>query len=296
MESRPFLLGALALVWAGCSAETVSVADAGSSDAAAMDAPRVDAGARDAGGGADTGTFDTGVLEPDAGAEDGGPDPGDGGGTPDGSVDDPDAGVADPDGGAEPDAGPGTDAGPPDAGDLPPTCTVTAPLDGTIQDFDDDFVFVATATDPEDGALSGPSVVWRSNRVVAPLGSGLSTTELLEPGDHVITCTATDSAGNIGTGSITVTSRSPVAAIFHPGDGETRSAGSSIPFVGQGRDFEDGMLTGSSLVWTSSLDGMIGTGTMFNRSLSAGTNVVTLAVTDADGNTGTDTITLTITP
>ena len=40
----------------------------------------------------------------------------------------------------------------------------------------------------------------------------------------------------------------------------------------------------------------IGTGVMFNRSLSAGTNVVTLTVTDSDGNTGTDTVTLTITP
>lgn len=296
MESRPFLLGALVLVWAGCSAETVSVADAGASDAGSVDAPGVDAGPRDAGGGADTGTFDTGVLDLDAGAEDGGPDPGDGGGDPDGSAGDPDVGVADPDGGAGSDGGPATDAGPPDAGDLPPTCTITAPLDGIVQDFDDDFVFVATATDPEDGALSGASVVWRSDRVVAPLGSGLSTTELLEPGIHVITCTATDSAGNIGTDSITVTSRSPVAVINHPGDGETRSATSSIPFVGVGRDFEDGMLTGGSLVWTSSLDGMIGTGTMFNRMLSPGTNVITLTVTDSDGNTGTDTLTLTITP
>ena len=52
----------------------------------------------------------------------------------------------------------------------------------------------------------------------------------------------------------------------------------------------------AGLVWTSSLDGMIGTGRSFNRVLSAGTNVITLRVTDSDGGTGTRSISLTITP
>ena len=173
---------------------------------------------------------------------------------------------------------------------------ITAPLDGTVQDFDDDFLFIASASDPEDGALAGASIVWRSDMIVAPVGSGVSITTLLVPGMHAVTCTATDSDGNVGTDTIRVTSRSPVAVINHPGDGETRSAASSIPFVGVGRDFEDGSLPASALVWTSNLDGMIGTGLSFNRRLTAGTNIVTLTVTDSGGNTGTDTVTLTITP
>lgn len=298
-----YALGCVAMVWvlaAGCTGTVDPPAvDAGSGDAGLRDAATdtgrdatvtdtggapTDTGETDAGGGdLDAGEVDAGDVEVDAGDLDAGS------GDPDGGADD--AGSTDPDAGPAP-----TDAGPPDAGDLSPVCSITAPLTGTTQDFDDDFTFVATASDPEDGPLTGASLVWRSDRVVAPLGSGLSTTALLPPGPHVITCTATDSAGNVGTNSITVTSRSPVAVINHPGDGETRPAASAIPFVGVGRDFEDGALTGTSLVWTSSIDGMIGTGASFNRMLSPGTNVVTLTVTDSAGNTGTDTVTLTITP
>lgn len=236
-----------------------------------------------------SGCDDGGTTGDDAGGADTGVAPVDSGGV--------DAGPGDDAGPAE-DAGPG-DAGEPDGGPVPgaPTCTITAPTDGVEVAFDEDVTFVATADDPEDGALTGASVVWRSDMITAPLGSGLTVTTTLTPvGVHTITCTATDSDGNTGSDIITVTSLSPVAAIFHPGDGETRAASSSIPFVGEGRDLEDGALTGASLVWTSSLDGAIGTGTSFNASLSAGTNVVTLTVTDGDGNTATDSITLTITP
>lgn len=276
----------LAFVCAGCGDGSTTVVDGG---------PDAGAVAPDGGGPNDAGPID----------EDSGPTTDDGGpGDVDAGLVDVDAGLVDVDGGtAEIDAGGSltpdsgaVDSGALDAGDLAPTCTITAPLDATVQDYDDDFVFVATASDPEDGTLSGASVVWSSSLVAASLGTGLSTTELLPPGVHTITCTATDSAGNTGTDTIIVTSRSPVAAIFHPGDGETRAASGAIPFVGQGRDFEDGMRTGAALVWTSSIDGMIGTGTSFSRTLSPGTNVVTLTVTDSSGNTGTDTVTLTITP
>ncbi len=301
MTSKAWLLVAMGCSGAflvGCSSTTTSGdIDAGGFDVGTTDGAR-DAAPRDAarsdGGDAAPGDVDTGPGDVDTG-------PGD----VDASTGDVDASM--PPGDAATDAGPtpadaGIDAGPTpadggtDAGNLPPSCTISAPPDGTSQAYDDDFVFVASASDPEDGPLSGASVVWRSDRIVAPLGSGLSVTQLLPPGIHVVTCTATDADGDTGTDAITVTSLSPIADIFHPGDGETRSAMSSVPFVGRGRDFEDGMLTGASLVWTSNLDGTIGTGEMFNRSLSTGTNVITLTVTDSDGNTGTEVITLTITP
>ncbi len=87
---------------------------------------------------------------------------------------------------------------------------------------------------------------------------------------------------------------SPTATINHPADGETRPP--SVPFVGVGMDVEDGALTGASLVWTSDVDGMLGTGAMLTATLTPGPNVVTLTATDSMGNTGTDTVTLTITP
>jgi chitinase len=94
----------------------------------------------------------------------------------------------------------------------------------------------------------------------------------------------------------TPTPLSPIAVINHPGDGETRSATSDIAFVGTGRDHEGGTLTGSALVWTSSLDGQFGTGGSITARLSPGNSVVTLTATDTNGNTGSTSISLTITP
>ncbi len=60
---------------------------------------------------------------------------------------------------------------------------------------------------------------------------------------------------------------------------------------------EDDTPPESSLIWTSSIDGEIGTGTSFSRSdLSVGTHTITLTVTDSQGATGTDSVSITINP
>jgi len=90
-------------------------------------------------------------------------------------------------------------------------------------------------------------------------------------------------------------SPNPVATINHPANGETRQvADGDVPFAGVATDAQDGALTGAALVWTSSLSGEIGTGETFNQSMTAGVHVITLTATDSDGNTGTDSITLTM--
>jgi hypothetical protein len=85
----------------------------------------------------------------------------------------------------------------------------------------------------------------------------------------------------------------PVPEIFHPSDGETREINTPIPWIGVGTDAEDGDLTGMSLVWSSDLDGQIGTGEMFNAPLSTvGLHVISLTATDSDGQQGVATIEL----
>ena len=187
------------------------------------------------------------------------------------------------------------DAALPDADPTAPSCVITAPAAGTERAFDIPIMFTATASDPEDGTLTGASVVWRSDLQVAPLGSGTTLTTTLPVGTNLVTCTATDSTAKTGSATVTVVSKSPVAKINHPGDGETRSASTAVPFVGVARDKEDGALTGASLVWTSSLDGQIGTGGSFSKILSVGVHTITLTATDANANTATSSIALTIT-
>ncbi len=85
----------------------------------------------------------------------------------------------------------------------------------------------------------------------------------------------------------------PTAAIFHPSDGEQRTAGDDIPWIGNGEDPEDGTLSGAALVWTSDIDGELGQGAMLDAPLvTLGTHTVTLTATDADGNTDAAAITI----
>jgi len=88
----------------------------------------------------------------------------------------------------------------------------------------------------------------------------------------------------------------PVPAISHPSDGETRTAGVPFPFIGAATDPEDGDLMGGSLVWTSNLDGQIGTGETFDAALSVGMHTVSLTATDSDGNSAADSLMLNMTP
>lgn len=72
----------------------------------------------------------------------------------------------------------------------------------------------------------------------------------------------------------------PIAEITS-GNGSFYTLSDSISFSGTGTDPEDGILSGSSLVWSSDIDGEIGTGESFSTNLSEGTHVITLTATDS---------------
>ncbi|MFW6089196.1 MAG: leishmanolysin-related zinc metalloendopeptidase [Gemmatimonadota bacterium] len=95
-------------------------------------------------------------------------------------------------------------------------------------------------------------------------------------------CAVTDSCPN----------QAPEVTITSPADGGTSTLGEAVTFSGEATDSEDGAITGSALVWTSDLDGPIGTGAEFSRSdLSGGFHEITLTATDSEGASGSATIT-----
>jgi hypothetical protein len=109
----------------------------------------------------------------------------------------------------------------------------------------------------------------------------------------------TDSAGNTTTSSITLTVNAPadpptVSATAVPSISSV-AYGTSISFVGSAFDSRDGDIS-AKLVWTSSIDGQIGTGGSITKMLSSGTHTVTASATDSDGLTGSATMTIVVTP
>ena len=89
----------------------------------------------------------------------------------------------------------------------------------------------------------------------------------------------------------------PVAGITGPPDGYTAARFELVEFTGYGRDPEEGTLPDSMLSWSSSRDGVLGTGgTLIVDTLSVNSHVITLTATDHHGNSGRDSITVVITP
>jgi len=87
----------------------------------------------------------------------------------------------------------------------------------------------------------------------------------------------------------------PIVKITAPQNGATFGFGDAITFSGTGRDIMEGDLTGSSLVWESSIDGQLGTGTSVTATtLQPGVHTITLSATNSNNQTGTANITITV--
>jgi hypothetical protein len=97
--------------------------------------------------------------------------------------------------------------------------------------------------------------------------------------------------GRSSSPSTSTSNTAPTASIASPGNNASFSQGASISFSGSASDAQDGNLT-SGLRWTSNIDGAIGSGGSFSRTLSAGTHTITASVTDGGGMSGTASITV----
>jgi hypothetical protein len=84
----------------------------------------------------------------------------------------------------------------------PPTAQINHPGDAEERVVGVPIPFIGVASDPEDGALAGASMVW-TDSVEGEIGQGEEfDAALLTLGDHVVTLTATDADGNVGEDSI----------------------------------------------------------------------------------------------
>ncbi|MEJ2546793.1 MAG: leishmanolysin-related zinc metalloendopeptidase [Gemmatimonadota bacterium] len=179
-----------------------------------------------------------------------------------------------------------------------PTVAITSPADGTQVLLGAEVSFVGSAIDTEDGALGGEDVSWESS-IDGQIGTGNQVaTSSLSLGMHTITMSADDSRGLRGSTEIdleVLANGVPSVTIDEPATNTNFLDTDAISFSGSATDDEDGALTGASLVWSSNLDGDFATGEApAALALSPGSHLITLTATDAQGQEGTASVSITI--
>jgi len=88
-----------------------------------------------------------------------------------------------------------------------PSISINSPADGKERPSGAAIPFIANASDPEDGTLSGASIVWVDD-VDGQIGTGASFSYSYSGsslGQHQVTATATESDGNTAGATITIT-------------------------------------------------------------------------------------------
>ena len=141
-----------------------------------------------------------------------------------------------------------------------PAVVIESPLAGASFTAEETIELRGSATDPEDGALSGSALRWESSRD-GVIGSGaLIATDALSLGAHVITLVATDSHGDEGTATVPIT----VSEIERLPDLVASSLSHTPASPDEGDDVtiaftvdNDGEAASSAWSWRLSIDGVV---------------------------------------
>ncbi|MBF0225798.1 MAG: hypothetical protein HQK76_10115, partial [Desulfobacterales bacterium] len=189
-----------------------------------------------------------------------------------------------------------------------PVVKIDSPSDGSVFYEGQTISFSGSGTDLEDGVLGGNSLIWDST-INGRIGVGNTLNiNTLSVGTHTIYLTATDSGKASQTNKVVIQNQSaaiiihvksnqaPVVKIDFPSDNSSFTKGKdTIKFSGTAIDAEDGVLSGSSLVWDSSINGRLGTGNLLEvNNLSVGVHTIYLTACDSYGSKQTVSIKVTI--
>ena len=190
----------------------------------------------------------------------------------------------------------------------PPVLQIIEPLDGQQFVAGETIRFRGTSLDLEhfqDGPLPDSQVGWRFIRLGSPvprftsLGAGHEVLgQIPDAGIYRIFFNGEDPEGSLGTDSVEIVvgptppDLPPFVTISIPSQDIVIGSpilGVTVIFAGSAIDPEEGTLGGSSMVWTSNIDGLLGTGSAINATLSASPcgpreHIITLRATDSFGN------------
>ncbi len=181
----------------------------------------------------------------------------------------------------------------------PPFVNITAPRDNATFEQNSTIVFVGYGYDPEDGILSGVSLLWVDNDSNL-IGTGTTATvSNLSPGNHTIVLYGYDSDFAVANDSIIIhilpasqpnqsNRTAPNVTIILPADNSNFTVNSTIQFLGMAIDANGSTIP--NVQWVSSIDSAIGSNLSFARMISEGIHNITLVATDSYGLQGSDTV------
>lgn len=174
-----------------------------------------------------------------------------------------------------------------------PSVMLTGPSGGTVvgpvsvtwssSDPDGDALTSSLLFSPDGGnrwipiavGVTGGVYLWNTDGL-AGTASGLLTV-VVSDGVHTVE--------SVGAAPFVIPAKLPTVTILTPADGDTVVAGQTLELRGQFRDPEDGPAGGAAMTWTSSLDGVVGTGaTVSLGTLQPGLHTLQLHGTDTQSN------------
>lgn len=188
-----------------------------------------------------------------------------------------------------------------------PTVILLGPTDGEMFTGAETVTVVGTATDDEQSwdtlhasiRSSRDGELWSGN----PTSSGAMTVDLpeLSVGEHLLELLVQDDDGNIGQASVSISileDGRPQANIISPSNGSMVWTTDTVLLEGSvSDDVSDPDTLG--VTWSSDVDGTLSSGypdssgyTAVGVHLTEATHVIHLDVSDEDGNTGSDSLTL----
>jgi hypothetical protein len=100
--------------------------------------------------------------------------------------------------------------------------------------------------------------------------------------------------GVITSTQFTVPNQPPLPSITQPQSGATFLEGQTLDLTGSALDKQDGVITGTQLIWRSSRDGLLGTGADLPVILSVGVHTLTLQATNSASLSATTSITFVV--
>jgi hypothetical protein len=151
--------------------------------------------------------------------------------------------------------------------------------------------FTAVVKDAGDDVVADPDVTWTTDDPAVATVDAAGLASGVAKGEATITA---EFEGVQAHAVLTVRAL-PVVVITSPAPDAVFEVGSSITFSGSATDSEGNDLTGSALVWSSDVDGEIGTGESVQVStLSETGHVISLTATDAADLSASATVSLTV--